>query len=254
MVMGGMFEARLEPEDVAKEPGSGGDLFVFGMAPVDRPLGEAPKVKELALAVTGEGTAQLRSQSRQAVKPGEDGGIEIRIGAGHGTPKAAGAEEVAENLKETVGYPIRHESVRALALRAIGDAREPRQKVERLVQFVGDFIRDALRPESVDVPRLIREPSGDCSEHALLFVALARAAGVPAREVGGLMYMGDEVKAFGWHAWAEVALDGLWVEVDPTWNQMEPDATHILVGVGEEAQTRTLWAIGRLQLRVLDAK
>lgn len=254
LFMGGMFEARLEPEAMAKEPGSTGDLFVFGMAKVDRPIGDATKVKELTLAITGDGAAQIKAHSRQAVEPGEGGGIRLRIGTGQGTPLAAGPEEAAENLKETVGYPIHHESVKALARQAIGDATEPRQKVERLVRFVGDFVKDALRPELVDIPRLIREPRGDCSEHAILFVALARAAGVPAREVGGLMYMGDEVKAFGWHAWAEVVLDGRWVEVDPTWNQMEPDATHILVGAGEEAEAKTVWALGRLQIRVLDAK
>ena len=46
----------------------------------------------------------------------------------------------------------------------------------------------------------------------MLFVALARAAGIPSREAGGYMYMGDKLKAFGGHAWCEVVLDGHWVE------------------------------------------
>ena len=38
------------------------------------------------------------------------------------------------------------------------------------------------------------------------------------------MYMGDDVKSFGGHAWDEVVLDGKWVPVDPTWNETETTA------------------------------
>jgi uncharacterized protein YbaP (TraB family) len=41
------------------------------------------------------------------------------------------------------------------------------------------------------------------------------------------MYMGDELRGFGGHAWNEVVIDGRWVPVDPTWGQTEPDATHV---------------------------
>jgi len=32
---------------------------------------------------------------------------------------------------------------------------------------------------------------GDCTEHSILFIGLARAAGIPAREVAGLVYVDD---------------------------------------------------------------
>ena len=95
---------------------------------------------------------------------------------------------------------------------------------------------------------------GDCSEHAVLFTALARAAGIPARAVGGVMYMGDEVRAFGWHAWNEVVLDGHWVEVDPTWNQISVDATHIAVGSGDQASSRTSVMLGGLRFKVVSVE
>jgi transglutaminase-like putative cysteine protease len=61
----------------------------------------------------------------------------------------------------------------------------------------------------------------------MLFTTLARALSIPAREVSGLAYMGDEVRAFGGHAWCEVVLEGRWVPVDPTWGETSLSATHI---------------------------
>jgi hypothetical protein len=65
---------------------------------------------------------------------------------------------------------------------------------------------------------------GFCSHFAGAFVFLARAAGIPARMIGG--YQGGEinpstghlvVRQYDAHAWAEVWLDGRgWVRVDPT--------------------------------------
>ena len=66
-------------------------------------------------------------------------------------------------------------------------------------------------------------------------MALARALGIPAREVRGLVDLGDEETAWGGHAWAEVVLDGRWRPVDPTWNLVTPTATHVAIERGSEA-------------------
>ena len=79
-------------------------------------------------------------------------------------------------------------------------------------------------------------------------------AGIPARDVSGLMYMGDDVRAFGAHAWNEVVLDGHWVEVDPTWNQMSVDATHIAFGSGDRGANRMLWVMGGLRFKVVSVE
>ena len=95
--------------------------------------------------------------------------------------------------------------------------------------------------------QILDNRAGDCSEHALLFVALARAAGIPAREVGGLAYPGDEPPLFGWHAWAEIHDGSQWVSVDPMWNQVYVDATHIKL---TEDVSDLSWfnVVGRLKL------
>jgi transglutaminase-like putative cysteine protease len=69
---------------------------------------------------------------------------------------------------------------------------------------------------------------GDCTEYAQLFVALARLNGIPAREVGGLVYnYSDKLPQFSGHAWAEVWMGDGWREVDPGWNEFNIDATHL---------------------------
>lgn len=57
--------------------------------------------------------------------------------------------------------------------------------------------------------------TGDCKNYAVLTVALARAAGVPARIVFGiaLLRFDDHYGAFG-HAWAELRIDGRWIVAD----------------------------------------
>lgn len=64
-----------------------------------------------------------------------------------------------------------------------------------------------------------------CTEYTDLFVALARAAGIPAREVNGYAYTENpkiqplSLVSDVLHAWAEYwdEARGIWVPVDPTW-------------------------------------
>ena len=89
---------------------------------------------------------------------------------------------------------------------------------------------------------------GDCTEHSILFVALARALGIPARVAVGIAYWppGD---GFGWHAWAEVKAGDDWYAVDPTWNQPIADATHLKLADGGPAeQASIVMLLGKLRI------
>jgi len=94
-----------------------------------------------------------------------------------------------------------------------GDEPSPRQIVE--------FVRDTIDPSSArafDIASQVAvHRSGDCSEHAVLFTALARAAGIPTRIAAGIVIVriGDKLGAFG-HAWAETHDGSQWRPIDPT--------------------------------------
>jgi transglutaminase-like putative cysteine protease len=93
---------------------------------------------------------------------------------------------------------------------------------------------------------------GDCTEHSVLFVGLARAAGLPAREVAGLVYVGGKDYGFYFHQWAKVWL-GEWVQVDPTFDQFAVDATHIKLVEGDlYEQLRLLPVIGSTTVELLN--
>ena len=81
---------------------------------------------------------------------------------------------------------------------------------------------------------MLRTKVGDCNEHTVLYVAMARALGLPARIAVGLVYLRG---AFYYHAWPEVYVAepdgrGLWLPVDPTLNQFPADPTHVRLARG----------------------
>lgn len=69
-----------------------------------------------------------------------------------------------------------------------------------------------------NVYKLLKEPGGKCADISSIYVALARAAGVPAREVFGIRLGKKALEDIStWqHCWAEFYLPGYgWVPVDP---------------------------------------
>ena len=69
-----------------------------------------------------------------------------------------------------------------------------------------------------DVCAFLKKPGGKCTDISSVFIALARAAGVPAREIFGIrLGKKAEEDITGWqHCWAEFFLPGYgWVPADP---------------------------------------
>jgi len=69
-----------------------------------------------------------------------------------------------------------------------------------------------------DVTALLKRPGGKCADISSIFVTLARAAGVPSREILGIRTgKTAEQDVSNWqHCWAEFYLPGYgWVPVDP---------------------------------------
>ena len=71
---------------------------------------------------------------------------------------------------------------------------------------------------------VLERQEGDCSEHAVLLVAMARSVGIPSRLVSGIVHVNGR---FGYHMWAEVWTGDGWYALDATVGQGSVDATHI---------------------------
>ena len=125
-----------------------------------------------------------------------------------------------------------------------------RARAERLTREVNTLVEKKPTVSLPSALEVLRTKVGDCNEHTALFVALARSLGIPARINVGLVYVRG---AFYYHAWPEVYIDegkgqGLWLPVDPTFNQFPADATHVrLARGGLDKQAAILPMIGKTQ-------
>ena len=153
----------------------------------------------------------------------------------------------------------------AEAQKAVLRVAGTRARAEKLTRYVNALLDKKPTVSLPSAREVLRTKVGDCNEHTALYVAMARALGIPARIAVGLVYIHG---AFYYHAWPEVYLEeglrvegsglgapGLWLPVDPTLNQFPADATHLrLARGGLDKQAVILPLIGRLTMDVLDVE
>lgn len=146
------------------------------------------------------------------------------------TPKAefpVDRERFKADLEPTPLMPCDHPSLRAEAKRVIGHTRSLRQAAFKLARHVHKSLRKESPPvASSTALEILRDRRGDCSEHCVLFVALCRAAGIPARRCSGYVNIGED---WGAHDWAEVWL-GEWIGADPTTGEIGTKARYLFFG------------------------
>jgi transglutaminase-like putative cysteine protease len=138
--------------------------------------------------------------------------------------------------------------IQAQARLIVGRERRAGPVAELLTRWVHDELRKEMTVSIPSALQVLEDRRGDCNEHTVLYVALARALGLPARTAAGLVYLRGR---FYYHAWPEVWL-GAWVAVDPTFGQFPADASHLRFTIGGLArQVELLRVIGRVRLSVV---
>ncbi len=162
--------------------------------------------------------------------------------------------DVASYLQPEAFIESDADEIRAEAEKAVRGARDPRARAEQLVRYVNGLLEKKPTISLPSAREVLRTKVGDCNEHTALYVAMARAAGLPSRIAVGLAFVNG---AFYYHAWPEVYLTegerGYWLPVDPTFNQFPADGTHLrLVRGGLDRQAAILPLIGRIRMTVLD--
>lgn len=240
---------RLELEDkrTAQSEVIGFDWSAV-VVPSPRPLGDPRQVRELSVVLGGLGELVVPARPNQRVERLADGRVGVTIVAGPGA--TVGGAEPTEALAVTAAVDVDDPAIVALARSITEGAADPRAAVARIVAWVHGNLRGALSTRLETASQVLAERRGDCTEFTLLFIALARAAGVPARELSGLTYAGDGGQVFAWHAWAEVALDGRWVPVDASWNEPLANASHIVLGVGDDTAYVPVMMSGTVEIEV----
>ncbi|MFH1823187.1 MAG: transglutaminase-like domain-containing protein [archaeon] len=98
---------------------------------------------------------------------------------------------------------------------------------------IGEYLKENMDydiniSELKKASEIIQDKTGVCSHYSILFIALARANGIPARYISGIAYSNKE-GTFREHAWVEIWIND-WIPFDPTFGQFGwLDSSHIIL-------------------------
>ncbi len=165
-------------------------------------------------------------------------------------------------LAETPWLEVNSPIIRDMARAAAGGRSDAYRAAVEIERFVFARIQDkGLDLGFATAAETARQLSGDCTEHAVLTAALARAAGMPSRAVVGLSYggpmPGDTDPRFYYHMWTEVWV-GEWLPLDAALGAH--NVTNLAIArsglSGHESifdlTNATLALMGRVDIEVLD--
>jgi len=145
-----------------------------------------------------------------------------------------------------------------LAREAAGDSVGDAARMQRLETFVRGYITNKnLGVGYASALEVVRDPQGDCTEHAVLLAALGRSLGIATRVVDGLAYapgFAGVDQVFVPHAWVQAWVDGRWQSYDAALSGF--DAGHIAFSAGDGDPWRFYHALdllGRMQLKKIEA-
>lgn len=184
-----------------------------------------PKPKEITADQWGQRVAVFRAQD---LKPGESLEVSMtvratlfdmhyhldpgRVGSLRDIPADVRKQYLADASKFAITDPIIRKHVAA----ALGDEKRPYWMIRRIARYIQDRMRYELAGGWNIAPTVIERGTGSCSEYTFVFIAMCRAAGIPARYVGSVVVRGDDASTDDvYHRWPEVYLPGYgWVPWD----------------------------------------
>jgi hypothetical protein len=141
-------------------------------------------------------------------------------------------EKFKEDLEATPLMQVQDPLVQETAKRIVQGTSSAREAAQKIATYVYTFLNkgDSGVLGQYSAVEILQNAYGDCSEHALLFVALCRAAGIPAKRVSGMVCLGN---LWGPHAWGEIWV-GDWIGADPTTNDIGNVARYIFFGYPDD--------------------
>ena len=156
--------------------------------------------------------------------------------------------ELAQFLKPSVYIQADHPAIHAKAIEILDGETNSWKAATKLCQWVHENLSDKnLQTGFGSSLQTLESLEGDCTEHTVLFIALARSIGIPARICAGIVFQQD---AFYYHFWPEVYA-GEWIAMEPTLGQLQADANHIQLA-GSTLESDSMLEYGEGILRTLN--
>jgi len=252
------YELALQSRDATRAAGAGGavgsDVILSTAIGSNVDLGEVEQHDELRFVLSGVDLDGFHLDGGRQVLRGDtlivrrENWEELVPGYSLPYPRMDLREALEPEPLIQSGDPRMEREARAAAgIGALGRA-DPLAVAARLSHSVYQSLEKEVSfslPSALQVLDTLR---GDCNEHTVLYVALARSVGLPARPAAGLVYLDG---SFYYHAWPEVWL-GEWVAVDPTLGSVPAGAAHLRFITGTLAQqVEIARLIGMLSIEVM---
>lgn len=248
-------------EAQARRPSDAVDLFSAALFRMPAPLPDRDSIDVLVVQLSSKAGKALDvvADHRQTVKKvGSNAELSIRVQASPSRPpiRPVTGKKWQPFLRSTEYEPLEDEGLKAVVERVAAGKKTVWDAARAINAFVYTHIENkSLARAYMSAPEALASKEGDCTEHAVLFSALAKIAGIPTRLVTGLVYVGGPENVFGYHEWVEIWSGEEWLAMDPTFGQDIADATHIKLHAGlSDAAGRRLagkvaaGAIGDLQI------
>ncbi|MBN1588062.1 MAG: lasso peptide biosynthesis protein [Pirellulales bacterium] len=155
--------------------------------------------------------------------------------------------------------------VRTLAEKATQGKTDAWSQAVALERYVHDAVRNKTFSHALASAAEVAETGeGDCTEHAVLLAAMARAVGLPARVAIGLVYLEQPQEprhAFGYHMWTEIYVRDRWIPMDATLGRGGIGAAHLRLAHSNLKDANAMSSflpvvnvMGRLKIKVLEIK
>ena len=135
-----------------------------------------------------------------------------------GSPGEVPGEIKDKYLQDDEKYQVNHPLIQEAVATIIDKETNPYW----ISRDIFDYLRKKLfyqRTGGWDIaPTVLKRGSGSCSEYTFVYIAMCRAAGIPARYAGSVVVRGEEASFdYVYHRWVEVYLPGYdWIPVDPS--------------------------------------
>lgn len=240
------------------------DLGLDTFVKVNRPIAERAKLARYRVRIENSDPVRfLASSSTQRVKRLGQNEVELTVyasGVSPGDPKAETAPSRAA-LEPSVLIQSNDPTIKQMAREAVAAESEPARRAAKLERYVQQAVKEKNFSSAFSsAAEVAKTRQGDCTEHAVLLAALARALEIPSRVAIGLVYV-RPAQAFGFHMWTEVYVDGDWRGLDGTLGQGGTTAGHIklldttLAGDSPYAAFLPVaQVLGRIKIDVLDVE
>jgi Transglutaminase-like superfamily len=133
----------------------------------------------------------------------------------------------------------------------VGGETDPVKAATLINKWVFHYLKKVPTPSVPDAYTILQTKQGDCNEHAVLAVSLARAVGLPAQVAVGLIHAED---GYYYHAWAVYWAGKRWFTGDPLMNRLPVGPSYVTLLYGDvDKHVNVIAFLGQLKLKVLEA-